>query len=99
MNDSLLWHRNITITFYRTPPSHQQHVWDDNHKPCSVCYSDEGQLAVGYQSGGKHADDDNHDDEHADHYADDSYGDQNDCLLGYVESAFYDCIDKIVVLY
>jgi hypothetical protein len=27
---------------------------------------------VGYQSGGKHADDNNHDDEHADHYADDS---------------------------
>jgi len=28
-------------------------VSDDNQKPCSVCYSEEGQLAVGYSSGGE----------------------------------------------
>ena len=28
-------------------------VIDDNHKPCSVCYSEEGQLSVGYKSGGE----------------------------------------------
>ena len=28
-------------------------VTDDNHRPCSVCYSEEGQLSVGYKSGGE----------------------------------------------
>jgi hypothetical protein len=28
-------------------------VIDDNHRPCCVCYSEEGQLSVGYKSGGE----------------------------------------------
>jgi len=38
-------------------------VIDDNHRPCCVCYSEEGQLSVGYKSGGEEYGDDDDDDD------------------------------------